>query len=97
MRSDVQAEQRLQGFEPLAFTANRAVLIAATSPSQQKGQALGSNRRKRSRRFYISNTRSELRLYPASPDFSGYSLRVARGADVSKIGKCCGGVPVLDD
>ena len=34
---DVPAEQRLQGFEPLV-AADRVVLIAATSPSQQKGR-----------------------------------------------------------
>ena len=39
MGIDVPAEQRLQGFEPLV-AADRVVLIAAPSPSQQKDRCL---------------------------------------------------------
>ena len=51
MGSDVRAEQRLQGLT-LYAAPDRVVLIAATSPSQEKGQMSGSNQRKVSRRFY---------------------------------------------
>ena len=51
MGSDVRAEQRLQGLS-LCVAPDRVVLIAATSPSQQKGQVSGSNQRRvRRRRF----------------------------------------------
>jgi hypothetical protein len=39
MGSDVPAEQRLQGFDPLRCWG-QGVLVVATSPSQQKGRCL---------------------------------------------------------
>ena len=36
----------------LCVAADRVVLVAATSSSQQKGQVMGANQRRVSRRFY---------------------------------------------